>query len=141
MTLAFNPPTKKQLQPIAEKYGLRFVVLFGSVARGRVHEESDIDVGVLMERVPTFNQRLKLWQALSELFHAEIDLAILNHPKPLFGFRIANEGKVLFESAAHEWEKWKSYTVRYYWDTSKFRDDLKDRLAESVERARHAISR
>lgn len=133
-------PTEKELLPIAKKFGVRLVVLFGSVARGKTHEESDIDVGVLMERVPTFNQRLKLWQALCELFQAEIDLAILNHPKPLFGFRVASEGKVLFESAAQEWEKWKSYAVRYYWDTAKFRDDLKSSLARKVERARYAIS-
>ncbi|OIN94795.1 MAG: hypothetical protein COS37_07975 [Anaerolineae bacterium CG03_land_8_20_14_0_80_58_20] len=134
-------PTSEQLQPIAQKFGVRLIVLFGSVARGRIHEESDIDVAVLTERPLTFNKRLKLWSALSPLFRADIDLAILNHANPLFGFRIANEGKVLFEGAPRVWENWKSYAVRYYWDTAKFREDLEKRLARSVERARYAISR
>jgi predicted nucleotidyltransferase len=34
-------PSEKQLQRVAQKYGLRFIVLFGSAARGRAHEESD----------------------------------------------------------------------------------------------------
>ncbi|MDO8752600.1 MAG: nucleotidyltransferase domain-containing protein, partial [Anaerolineales bacterium] len=86
VSMPFIPPTKKQLQPIAKKYGLRFIVLFGSVARGKVHEDSDIDVGVYTEKPITFNNRLKLWLELSKLLHADIDLAVLNHPNPLFGF-------------------------------------------------------
>lgn len=133
-------PTKKQLQPIAKKYGLRMIVLFGSVARGKTHPESDIDVGVYTERPITFNRRLKLWLELSKLFQAEIDLAILNHPAPLFGYRVANEGKILFESKPHVWENWRSYATRYYWDTAKFRQDMKNRLAWKIEGMRHAVS-
>ena len=141
VTIPFTSPTKKQLEPIAKKFGLRFIVLFGSVARGKVHEDSDIDVGVYTEHPITFNKRLKLWLELSKLLHADIDLAVLNHPNPLFGFRVANEGKVLFEKKPFLWENWKSYAVRYYWDTAKFREDAKKRLACNIERMRHAAPR
>jgi len=137
----FTPPSKEQLQPIAKKFGVRFIVLFGSTAHGRTHEESDIDVGVFTDRPITFNKRLKLWHELSTLFQADIDLAMLNHPNPLFGFRVANEGKILFESKPLSWEYWKSYAVRHYWDTAKFREDLKKRLARSMERTQYAVSR
>ncbi len=140
VSLPFTPPTKKQLQPIAQKYGLRFIVLFGSVARGRVHEESDIDIGVYTEKPITFNKRSKLWIELSKLFQAEIDLTMLNHPDPLLGFRVANEGRILFESKRFAWESWKSYAMRYYWDTAKFRQDAKQRLSRNIERMRHAAS-
>lgn len=131
-------PSRKQFQPIAKKYGLRFIVLFGSAARGGTHRESDIDIGVYTEQAITFDKRLKLWMELSGLFQEEIDLAVLNHPNPLFGFRVANEGKVLFEREPFAWERWRSYTIRYYWDTAKFRQDADDRLARNVEKIRHA---
>jgi predicted nucleotidyltransferase len=132
----FKVPTKKQLQPIAQKFGIRFIVLFGSVARGRTHEESDIDVGVYMDKPIAFNKRLKLWLALSELFQTEIDLAVLNHAEPVFGFEISRDGQLLYENKIYAWENWRSYKTRQFWDTKKFRDDLKryiSRRANEVE--------
>lgn len=37
---------KKVAETVAKKHGLSFVALFGSQATGRVHEKSDIDIGV-----------------------------------------------------------------------------------------------
>ena len=125
---------------MAKRFSLRFIVLFGSAARGKMHEESDIDVGVLTDHPMTSSNRLKLWYELSILFQADIDLAVLNHPNPLFGFRVANEAKILFEKEPRVWENWKSYAVRHYWDTAKFRQDLQERLSERVKRVRHALS-
>ncbi|MBI5842816.1 MAG: nucleotidyltransferase domain-containing protein [Chloroflexi bacterium] len=136
--LPFSPPSKKQLQPIAQKYGLRFIVLFGSVARGRVHEESDIDIGVLAERPLTLNRRLKLWLELSNLFRAEIDLAVLNHAEPVFGFEVARDGELLYERDNFAWENWRSYKIRQFWDTGKFRDDLERYVARRVKGMGHA---
>ncbi len=131
-------PTSEQLKPIAQKYGLRLVVLFGSVARGKTHAESDVDVGVLSKRPITFNRRLKLWLELSRLFRAEIDLAILNHVNPVLGFAVARDGKLLFEDETWAWENWRSYQIRQFWDTKKFRDDVQRYISRSAEEMRHA---
>ncbi len=125
-------PAKKELSPIAKKFGLRFIVLFGSTARGRMHKESDIDVGVLTERPLTFNNRLKLWYELASLFRADIDLAVLNHASPLFGFEVARDGRLLYERNRYAWKNWRSYKIRQYWDTAKFRADLKRYIARRV---------
>lgn len=131
-------PSKKQLQPIAQKYGLRFIVLFGSTARGRTHEESDIDIGVFTERPITFNKRLKLWLELSQLFRAEIDLAVLNHAEPVFGSLVSRDGKLLYEGKKYAWENWRSYKTRQYWDTKKFRDDLERYIARRAQEITYA---
>lgn len=135
---SFVIPLSKQLQPIAKKFGIRFIVLFGSAARGRMHDESDVDVGVFTDRPITFNQRLKLWLALSILFHADIDFAVLNHAKPVFGFEVARDGKLLYERDPLAWENWRSYKIRQFWDTKKFRDDLERHLARAVRKIRYA---
>jgi predicted nucleotidyltransferase len=134
-------PTSEQLQLIAQKFGVRLIVLFGSVARGKIHEESDIDIGVLTDRPITFNKRLKLWYELSSLFRADIDLAMLNHAEPVFGFQVARDGKLLFERDKFVWENWRSYKIRQYWDTKKFRDDLERYLARRVKEMRYASAK
>lgn len=140
VSLPFIPPTKKHLQPIAQKYGLRFIVLFGSVARGRVHEESDIDIGIYLERPIAFGKRLNLWLELSEIFRAEIDLAVLNHAEPVFGSLVSRDGKLLYEGKKYAWENWKSYKIRQYWDTKKFRDDLERYVARRVKELSHVAA-
>ncbi|MBI3163726.1 MAG: nucleotidyltransferase domain-containing protein [Chloroflexi bacterium] len=133
-------PTKKQLQPIAKKYGLRFIVLFGSTARGRTHAESDIDVGVYVERPITFNKRLRLWLELCKAFNAEIDLAVLNHAEPVFGALVSRDGKLLYEGKKYAWRNWRSYKIRQYWDTKKFRDDLERYLSRRIKALDHVAA-
>lgn len=141
MTVITIPtPSTEKLSPIAKRFGIRLMVVFGSAARGKTHDESDIDVGVLTDRPITFDQRLKLWHALSFLFRTEIDLAMLNHADPVFGFEVARDGRLLFERDKDAWENWRSYKIRQYWDTKKFRDDLRRYISRSAEKMSDAAA-
>ncbi len=69
--------------------------LFGSHAEGRAHRESDVDVGVLLNRrlIPTHGERFDLRVRLSsDLIHATgnntVDVVVLNDAPPLFARRI-----------------------------------------------------
>lgn len=83
--------------------GVVSVYLFGSHAEKRSHRESDVDVGVLLDRErysearDRFDLRVRL---SSELMHAlqarDIDLVILNDAPPELGRRIVTEGRRLF---------------------------------------------
>jgi len=37
------------IKKLAEKHGLVLVALFGSVAKGKIHKQSDVDLAVLAE--------------------------------------------------------------------------------------------
>jgi len=127
-----------QLKLLARNFGLRLIVLFGSTARGVMNRESDIDLGVLLEKPLSPVQRRRLWSALSTLFPADVDLTVLNHADPLVSYQIASEGVILFETVSFAWETWKSYAVRRYWDTHKFRESQSKYLARRAEELRHA---
>ena len=131
-------PTSEMLAPIARQFGLRLIVLFGSVARRVANSESDVDLGILANRPLNFDERLEIWSMLSPLFSAEVDLAVLDHASPILKFEVAAHGKVLFEKSPLSWENWKSYAFRQYWDTEKFRDDIRRYVARSAEEMRHA---
>lgn len=79
--------------------GLVSVYVFGSVAEGRAHRESDLDVGVLLDRrfhpdeKSRFDQRLLLSTALSRMEGPAADIVILNDAPPLLGRAVVTRGK------------------------------------------------
>lgn len=133
-------PPEGQLQALAQTYDLRLIALFGSSVSGHTRPDSDVDLGILVRGHLSAAQRRKLWSALSRLFPADVDLSVLNHVEPLLAYRVAREGIALFEAETGEWEAWKSYAVRRFWDTHQFRQALKEYLDHRAEEMRHAVA-
>ncbi len=82
---------------IAQEYGIRLAILFGSVAQGQTHTESDLDIAVQLTKPVDIQTQLKLISALSEWSGTEkIDLVVLNSDTPplLLG-ELAQHGKLL----------------------------------------------
>lgn len=87
------------------RFGVVSAYLFGSHAAGRAHRESDIDVGVLLdrERHPTREERFDVRVRLgSELIDAldsnEVDVVVLNDAPPILGRRIVTDGRRVFRA-------------------------------------------
>ncbi len=79
------------------------VYLFGSHAEERTHNQSDVDLGVVLDanRMPTtrerFEVRVRLGSELSSLLgENRIDLLILNDIPPLLGRKIVCKGIQIF---------------------------------------------
>lgn len=83
------------LQKLAKKYKLNFMVLFGSVSKGKTHAESDIDIAVDVKTKMSLSRELALRSALFKIFKKEIDLAFIKEASPLLLREIASEGKFL----------------------------------------------
>ena len=82
---------RAELPKIQERYGIRSLGLFGSVARREARSMSDIDILVEFERAPTFFQFVDLEDCLSELLGARVDLVMKSALKPTIGERILSE--------------------------------------------------
>lgn len=87
----------------AQPTGVVSAYLFGSHVEGRAHRESDVDVGILLERqaFPTsrdrFDARLVLEGAIGRsVGTSRIDVVILNDAPPHLGRRIVTEGRRVF---------------------------------------------
>ena len=117
-------PIRKQLRPIAEKYELRLIALFGSQVSGHTHPESDVDVAVWAENHLSFARQSKLWRELSDAVGAEVDLSVLNHAEPLLLYVVSRQGRLLYENKRRAWEEYRGYAFRYYCDTHDLRDAL-----------------
>jgi predicted nucleotidyltransferase len=91
-----------------ERVGVVSAYLFGSQASGRAHRESDVDVGVLLDRRrhPTaearFEERLGLLGRLTHaLSGAAVDVVVLNEAPAGLARRIVLDGTALFCSDPH----------------------------------------
>lgn len=86
---------------LSQSDGVVSAYLFGSQAHGRAHRESDVDVGVLLDRqvyplaADRFEARLRLIGHLQAAVKRQIDLVILNDAPPQLVRRIMTDGRRL----------------------------------------------
>lgn len=91
--------------------GVVSAYLFGSMANGRAHRESDVDVGILLDRRvhPTtaqrFEMRLRLTGRLGAAVARDVDLVILNDAPPQLARHIMTRGlRLMISNAAVDHE-------------------------------------
>lgn len=65
---------KKSKQPLAERYGVTRLALFGSTARGEAGTSSDVDVLVAFDGPATSSRYFGVQFFLEDLFACSIDL-------------------------------------------------------------------
>ena len=107
-------------------HGVASAYLFGSVAEGRAHRESDVDVGVLLNRNvhPTapvrFDARLRLIGELSAALGREVDVVVLNDAPPQFARRVVTTGDRLVEHDADADQAFRRLTLSRAADLEPF---------------------
>lgn len=85
---------------LQRRFGITSMRLFGSVARGEQHENSDVDLFVIMP--PKFYNYIAASQYLSELLGCGVDLVRDNDKiRPFFRKQIESDGIDIFTSAAN----------------------------------------
>ncbi len=124
------------MERIARKYGLAFLILFGSQARGGAHAGSDVDVGY---RVASGRGALsapreqELAEALGKACGREVDLRSLHSENPYFLFSAMRTA--WFLAGDHTaFARFQAYAFALRHDA---RYDL-DRIRESFRRKRLA---
>lgn len=113
MTMSFGRATERSAEEISARLAEHFraralpevisVYLFGAYAQKRAHRESDVDVGVLLDRarLPDAGSRFD-WRvrATSDLIGAlsmnEVDLVVLNDVPPELGRAVVTRGVRVF---------------------------------------------
>lgn len=85
---------KDKTRPIAIKYGLNKMYLFGSYAKGNANEESDIDI--LFEKGDKISLLgvSSMYQDLTEVLNKPVDLVSVNSLDPAF-YESVHETEIL----------------------------------------------
>jgi uncharacterized protein len=126
-----------RLEELARRSGIRLLLRFGSSATGRLHADSDLDLGVLLERVPaSFHELVDLVADLQALAPGrEVDLAVLNHADPLFLKRVTEEA-VLVYGPLRLFQELRIYAFKRFQDHRRFLSMERDYVTRHLRAAR-----
>jgi predicted nucleotidyltransferase len=84
---------KTMLPYLSEKYHIQTLEVFGSYVRGDEKEESDLDLLVTFDQVPSLFRFVELENELSDELGIKVDLVMKNSLKPTIGKRILEEAQ------------------------------------------------
>ncbi len=112
--------TKKQqekINKIGKKYNLKLAVIYGSFAKGKNRQTSDLDIAVLGERELDFKTILELYSEFSDVFRGkEIDIKSLHRVDPFFRYQVMRDS-ILIYGEPLEYHNFKAYAFRAYMDS------------------------
>ena len=116
--------------PIFKKYPVLFAYLFGSRAKGRETDKSDVDIAVFFARaISKERYRDVLGSLREELSHAlgaydKVDLIALNDAPPLLEREVVYEGKLLYSldkgAQSHHLAQAVSRWLDFEWHHNRF---------------------
>jgi len=84
--------------------GVIAVYLYGSIVTGRIHSESDIDVGILFyydQTLPPL-EMFELQTKLAELLDRDVDLVCLNDVSIILRKQVISKGKPILIKDQHQ---------------------------------------
>ena len=90
---------RQRIKPVAKKYGVSTVWLFGSYARGEATEKSDVDLLIEGSSIRTLFQLSALRLELEDVLQKSVDLITIGHNDKDFLSRIRQDEVVLYDAA------------------------------------------
>lgn len=110
---------QQQINKLSKKYQLQLVLLFGSVAKGKDRQDSDIDIAILCEKNISFKKYLELIGGFSKIFKKTVDLSNITETNPLLLQQISNECLLLYGNK-NDFMRFKLYAFHRYNDYLPF---------------------
>jgi predicted nucleotidyltransferase len=106
---------------VSPRKDIQAAYVFGSAATGRMRNDSDIDIAVLldgrMRPSQFFKYRLDLMADLgSALRRSDVDVVVLNEATPLLAHRVLSQGALVFERSASARVRFQVRTASRYLD-------------------------
>ena len=124
----------KELGAVAEKHGLKLLVLFGSSATGKTHKESDIDVAYLAKKDLELSEEARLIIELMPILKSQsVDLVNIHLAPPLLLYAIADHGKVLYQADPLNFYELQAYAFKRYVEAKPLFELKERRLKEYIQ--------
>lgn len=113
----------RALGDIARRYGLALVIRFGSTVTGQTHPGSDLDLGVLFERLPqTLEEELRVVAELHALEPGRpVDVAVLNRADPLLLKQVTDHARLEY-GTEQRFDTFRRYAFKRYQDHRPYFD-------------------
>ena len=107
----------KRLSKVFKKYPeIQAVYLFGSVASGNVHQESDIDLAIIPDTKKLRKQKLAILTDLAREGFSNVDLVYIGKEDTVLQYEAVRQNIVVYETSAFDRGSTYSRIVRQYLD-------------------------
>jgi len=116
--------------------GVQLAVLFGSFARGRAQDDSDVDVAVVLDPNVTSAEELAFHESLARTTDREVDLVRLEHADVILRNRVAREGVLLFERSPGLFARYSATAALEYLEMEPLLTDARKRFLRRLAGAR-----
>ncbi|MEK7460644.1 MAG: nucleotidyltransferase domain-containing protein [Patescibacteria group bacterium] len=114
--------TKQELiKKLAKNYQLELLILFGSQITGRIHRESDFDIGYISRLQLTSEDEGHLIIALMPIVEQQdervINLVNLKRVTPLLLFAATKSAQIFYEHTPITFAALRAYSFKQYFET------------------------
>lgn len=117
---------EQQIKKMAKNFGIKYLYLFGSQARGKTHLRSDFDFAVKFDKKKiedAFDAKLKLIGKLSGILKRDdVDVVDMENSGPLLNFNIIKYGKLIYCHNKKEQIMDKVKIMQEYFDRQYYHD-------------------
>jgi predicted nucleotidyltransferase len=123
-----------EIEKLAEKFKLKLIYIYGSYAFNNAGKLSDVDIAILGENKLNLDKKLKLLEALQEIFEEEaVDLVELSKVPLTLIHRILKEGKCIFTSDLATKIDFEVRNEHLYYDTQPLRKEYFEGLKKRIK--------
>ena len=113
---------------------VKLCALFGSQATGRQRPDSDVDLAVWPEQLPSAQTKLAWLRELETLLEKSVNLVLVSADlDPVLGFEIVRDGRLIYEQQPELWFKHRSQLWHAYNDSLPFRLAARKQLHQFAE--------
>jgi uncharacterized protein len=120
------------IQVLNEKLSPYLIFLFGSIAKGTTHKNSDIDIAFISEDKQLDKYELfMLSQELASKLNHEVDLIDLSQSSTVFQAQVVHTGKVIFCSDFKKKALYELKTFKMYSKLNEERSPILKKVNES----------
>lgn len=138
MQVEINEKLKSRVAQLAEKYGLRLVLLFGSQAKGEAKKGSDIDIAILAPRRLSEQDMMYLNYEFTNILPIDkIDLVDLHGAPPLLMKQIADSAKILYSINYYDFPAFQIYASRLYAEARSLFDLRRRRISSIIRNIKY----
>lgn len=132
-----KPESQKIIKKLAESYGIKAVIVFGSIAKRKEGKNSDIDLAILAdkkfyeEKFSDFVYGLMEAEAIEQ---KEIEVVPISGENPLLLYNIFNDGVPVYIKSESEYDNLRSWARFIYEDSQRFFFGREELLKKRMEK-------
>jgi len=108
--------------------GILLAFIFGSSVSERLTIQSDVDVAVLFDKMPTFSDVVTLRNTTSVATDRDVDIVVLNNSSPIIRMQVLKNGRLIKGRDSAAYNNFFVKTVKEYDDLKRIRKEAEENI-------------